>query len=65
MEQLGIHKTYRYRLDPTLEQHQMLETVLWRCRMLYNVALEQRKIWWERGQGIGASYYQQKPNCPI
>jgi putative transposase len=37
-----------------------LETVLWHCRTLYNVALEQRKNWWERGQGIGASYYRQK-----
>jgi putative transposase len=32
--------------------------------MLYNVALEQRKIWWERGQGVGANYYQQKAELP-
>jgi putative transposase len=32
--------------------------------MLYNVALEQRKIWWERGHGVGASYYQQKAELP-
>ena len=43
---------------------QGLESVLWRCRTLYNVALEQRKLWWERGQGIGASYYQQKAELP-
>ena len=42
----------------------MLDTVLWRCRTLYNVALQQRKLWWERGQGIGASYYQQKAELP-
>jgi putative transposase len=32
--------------------------------MLYNVALEQRKTWWDRGQGIGATYYQQKAELP-
>jgi IS605 OrfB family transposase len=37
---------------------------LWRCRTLYNVALEQRKTWWGRGQGVGAAYYQQKAELP-
>jgi putative transposase len=64
MEQQGVRKTYRYRLDPTPEQAQVLEMVVWQCRTLYNVALEQRKIWWERGQGVGASYYQQKAELP-
>src|SRR5579872_6889947 len=41
-----------------------METVLQRCRTLYNVALEQRRTWWGRGQGIGASYYQQKAELP-
>src|SRR5260221_3780502 len=64
MEQPSVRKTYQYRLLPTSEQVQTLETVLSRCRMLYNVALEQRKTWWGRGQGIGASYYQQKRELP-
>src|SRR5260221_8541851 len=38
--------------------------VLSRCRTLYNVALEQRKTWWERGQGIGATYFRQKAELP-
>src|SRR5262245_55951527 len=59
-----VRKTYQYKLKPTPEQKQALETVLWRCRMLYNTALEQRKIWWERGQGLSASYYQQKAELP-
>src|SRR5579864_8865971 len=45
----------------------MLENVLWHCRLLYNTALEQRKTWWQRGQygqGVGASYYQQKAELP-
>jgi putative transposase len=64
MEQQSVHKTYKYRLEPTPEQEQALETVLHRCRTLYNTALEQRKTWWERGQGIGASYYQQATELP-
>jgi putative transposase len=64
MEQQSVRKTYKYRLTPTPEQAQALEVVLWRCRSLYNVALEQRRTWWERGQGISASYYQQKAELP-
>jgi putative transposase len=48
MEQQGMRKTYKYRLYPTPEQEQKLEMVLWRCRTLYNVALEERKTAWER-----------------
>src|SRR5262245_15552330 len=64
MAQQSVRKTYQYRLDPTPEQETALEATLWRCRTLYNVALEQRKLWWERGQGVGASYYQQKAELP-
>ena len=64
MEKQSVRKTYKYRLEPTSEQEQALETVLHRCRMLYNTALEQRRTWWERGQGKGASYYQQATELP-
>jgi putative transposase len=64
MEQQSVRKTYQYRLAPTPEQEKALAVTLWRCRTLYNVALEQRKLWWERGQGVGASYYQQKAELP-
>jgi hypothetical protein len=52
MAQQSVRKTYKYRLDPTPEQQQALEVTVWRCRTLYNVALEQRTRWWERGLGI-------------
>ncbi|HKW22157.1 MAG TPA: transposase [Ktedonobacterales bacterium] len=60
----GVRKTYKYRLIPTPAQEQALESVLSRCRMLYNVALEQRKTWWARGQEKAATYYQQKAELP-
>jgi putative transposase len=59
-----VRKCYKYKLTPTPEQEQALEAVLSRCWTLYNVALEQRKTWWERGQGIGATYYQQARGLP-
>jgi putative transposase len=64
MEQQNLRKTYQYKLNPTLEQEQALVRALSRCRTLYNVALEQRKTWWGRGQSIGATYYQQQNELP-
>jgi putative transposase len=44
----SVRKTYKEKLRPTPEQARQLDVVLWRCRTLYNVALEQRKTAWER-----------------
>src|SRR5262245_52633277 len=63
MEQQTVRKAYKYRLYPTSEQERMLDTVLWRCRMLYNVALEERKTAWERRR-VSVNYYQQKAELP-
>jgi putative transposase len=60
----SVRKTYKYKLAPTPAQARALEVVLSCCRTLYNAALEQRKMWWERGQGSGATYYQQKAELP-
>src|SRR5215472_4083813 len=43
MEQQGARKTVKYQLIPTPEQARTLETVLWRCRELYNAGLQERK----------------------
>jgi putative transposase len=59
-----VRKCYKYKLTPTPEQQQALETVLSRCCTLYNVALEQRKTWWERGHGKSVTYYQQATELP-
>jgi putative transposase len=64
MEQPSVRKTYKYKLKPTPAQQRALETVLLRCRTLYNCALEQRKTWWGRGQGKSATYYQQAMELP-
>lgn len=64
MEQQIVHKTFKYQLTPTPAQEQALATVLRRCRALFNVALEQRKTWWQLRQGKRASYYQQKAELP-
>jgi putative transposase len=66
MEQQSDHvrKCYTYKLTPTPDQEQALEAVLSRCWTLYNVALEQRKTWWERGHGKSVTYYQQATELP-
>ncbi|HEV8191427.1 MAG TPA: helix-turn-helix domain-containing protein [Ktedonobacterales bacterium] len=67
MEQQRVRKTFKYKLPPTPPQEQALETVLSRCQTLYNVALEQRKTWWQReqcGQGKSTTYYRQKAELP-
>jgi putative transposase len=63
MEPQSVRKTHKYRLYPTPEQERMLDTVLWRCRTLYNAALEERKTAWERRR-VSVNYYQQKAELP-
>jgi putative transposase len=63
MEQQRVRKTYQYKLMPTPEQQRVLATVLWRCRTLYNAALEERKTAWERCH-VSENYYQQKAELP-
>src|SRR5258707_5440498 len=53
-------KTYQEKLRPTPAQERALDDVLWRCRTLYNTALEQRITWWRRGQGRGATRFKQE-----
>ena len=57
MEPQSVRKTYKYRLNPTPEQERMFDTVLWRCRTFYNVALDERKTAWERRR-VSVNYYQ-------
>src|SRR5689334_15963705 len=54
-----VRKTYKYKLKPTPDQERALETGLWRCRLLYNTALEQR-ITVYRQRGVTLSRYAQE-----
>jgi transposase len=52
-EQPTCRKTYQEKLRPTPAQERELERVLWRCRTLYNAALEQRiTLWKQRGVSL-------------
>lgn len=64
MAETSVRKTFKEKLRPTPAQERALDEVLWRCRTLYNAALEQRKTWWGRGQGRSATYSQQKAELP-
>ncbi|HEY7834376.1 MAG TPA: transposase [Ktedonobacterales bacterium] len=52
-------KTFRYKLMPTPHQEQALDEVVWRCRLLYNAALEQR-IFCYRQRGVSHTRYNQE-----
>jgi putative transposase len=52
-------KTYKEKLRPTPAQGRQLEEVVWRCRVLYNTALEQRITAWERCH-VCLTRYQQE-----
>jgi putative transposase len=45
-------RTYRYLLKPSRRQQAVLVEWLERCRVLYNVGLEQRREWWRMGKGL-------------
>lgn len=55
----AVRKTYKEKLRPTPVQERELEHVLWRCRDLHNVALEQRITAWQRGR-VSVSRYAQE-----
>jgi putative transposase len=54
-----VRKTYQDALQPTPAQERGLQRVLWRCRTLYNTALEQRITVW-RQRGVSITRYQQE-----
>ena len=54
-----MRKTYKEKLRPTSAQAAALDEVLWRCRTLYNTALEQRLSLY-RQRGVSVSRYTQE-----
>src|SRR5215469_1485448 len=55
----SLRKTFKEKLRPPPAQEAALDEVLWRCRTLYNTALEQR-ITLYRQRGITLSRYTQE-----
>src|SRR5260370_36078628 len=54
-----VRKPFKEKLRPTPTQERALDAVLWRCRELYNTALEQRITAWQR-RHVSVSRYQQE-----
>jgi hypothetical protein len=54
-----VRKTYKYELKPTPEQEWELGRVLMLCRWLYNTALEQRIIAWQRMRASVSRFAQE------
>src|SRR5262245_55576858 len=55
----SLRKAFKYKLKPTPEQERELEHVVLLCRTLYNTALEQRTVAYERC-GVSLSRYSQE-----
>jgi len=58
MEQQTVRKTYKYKLKPTPSQGRGLACVLLLCRYLYNTALEQRIVAYQRRRVSVARFEQ-------
>src|SRR5215471_18496508 len=63
MKQQSARKTFKYQLMPTPEQEQAMETVLWRCRELYNAGLHERTAAWETCR-VCVSFAMQSAQLP-
>jgi putative transposase len=59
MEQQSVRKTFKYKLLPTPEQEREMGRVLGMCRALYNTALEQRIIAYQRRRVSVSRYLQE------
>ncbi|HEV2237815.1 MAG TPA: transposase [Ktedonobacterales bacterium] len=59
-----VRKTFKEKLRPTPAQERALDEVLWRCRTLYNAALEQRITAWQRCR-VSVSRYQQEAELKV
>src|SRR5258708_27391242 len=58
-----VRKTCKYKLSPTPAQAAACETVLWRCRELYNAALQERRDAW-RKCGVSVTFAMQSAQLP-
>ena len=59
MSETSLRKSYKYKLKPTPDQERVLAETLWRCRTLYNTALEERITAYRRC-GVTLTRYQQE-----
>ena len=59
MEQPTVRTTFKEKLRPTPAQERALDEVLWRCRELYNTALEQRITAYQR-RHVSVSRFEQE-----
>ena len=58
-----VRKTFKYKLMPTPAQATACETVLWRCRELYNAALQERRDAWQKC-GVSVTFAMQSAQLP-
>src|SRR5579862_7193042 len=63
MSETTCRKAYTFKLVPTPAQARVLDETVWRCRTLYNTALEQRIVVW-KARSLSLTCYQQQAELP-
>jgi IS605 OrfB family transposase len=63
MDERTVRKVFKYKLKPTPEQERALAFVVRRCCELYNAALEERKVAWEK-RGVSVTAAVQSAQLP-
>jgi putative transposase len=64
MSEMSVRKTFKEKLRPTPAQERALHGVLWRCRDLYNTALEQRITAYQR-RHVSVSRFDQEAELKV
>jgi putative transposase len=63
VEPAAVHKTFKYKLNPTPEQEEAFAFVLRRCRDLYHAALQERRDAWQK-RGVSITAARQSAQLP-
>ena len=58
------HRAYRVRIDPTEDQKIILSKTFGCCRLIYNLALEQRREFWRKGRIISYTTWAAEIRAP-
>ena len=61
----GVRRAYRFRLRPTAGQHVRLAACLDAHRELYNAALQERRVAYDRVVRASPAYFGERPTMPV
>jgi putative transposase len=63
MNNLPVRKTFKHKLNPSIQQERVLDRTLMLCRHVDNAAIAERREAWQKC-GVSINYFQQKAELP-